>query len=355
MPSLDREDYTKRYILQAGIEKLAIEKYRSSGYGLTHTDVQKQYSVGKCRAQRSLKHLHGRNVLFTSRDLISQGIHLLANRNPQQYFPTFIKSEIIENLKKRKTAQNDLEFQPLSTSSFRSPNLLQNRKAQTFLDVLLLLPFAPLYIHKLQLKFSIDKQLISRDEVIRTHEERIGRRYVSYIISSNGTIQIAIRSNNSPFRLETELDETTLFSFFGQVKDRLLYVLSDVRELVVPPITEWILIQCDVNKDVEIDDKGQLTLPDIQLKYADRVFREYVKIIQGRVYCRVEESVKFNKVLPEAFDNIRQPFTLIEKKIDNLTGKIDQMIDQKIEDSAAKQQGTHLSETADIQSDDEVP
>ncbi|MGB8024819.1 MAG: hypothetical protein WCF06_10930 [Nitrososphaeraceae archaeon] len=32
-----------------------------------------------------------------------------------------------------------------------------------------------------------------------------------------------------------------------------------------------------MNKDVEIDDTCQLTLPDIQLKDADRVFRVYVK------------------------------------------------------------------------------
>ena len=140
--------------------------------------------------------------------------------------------------------------------------------------------------------FSINKRHISEDKAVRSHEEIIGRRHVRYILSSNGTIQIAIRSNNSPFRLEIELDESILFSFLGQVKDRLLYLLSDVKELVVPPITEWILIQCDVNKDVKIDEKGQLTLPDIQLKYADRVFREYVKIIQGKAYCRVEESVK---------------------------------------------------------------
>jgi hypothetical protein len=292
-------------------------------------------------------------VLFTSRDLIRQGIHLLANKNPQQYFPTCIKREIIENLKKRKIVHNDLEFQSLSTSfSVTNLNLLQKRKAQTFLDVLLLLPYTPIYIHKLQLIFSINKQQISEGKAIRSHEEIIGRRNIRYILSSNGTVQIAIRSNNSPFRLETELDESTLFSFFGQVKDRLLYLLTDVRELVVPPITEWILIQCDVNKDVEIDEKGQLTLPDIQLKHADRVFREYVKIIRGEAYCRVEESLKLNKVLPEALGNIRQPFTSLEKKIDNLTVKIDQIISRQTEDSAAKQHEIDPGKTAGKQSND---
>lgn len=150
IPSLDREAFSKSNILQSGIEKIAIEKFRSSGYGLNYTDIQREYFVGKSHAQRSLKHLHGREVLFTARDLIRQGIHLLANKNPQQYFPTRIKGEIIECLKRREIAHNDLEFQPLRTSfSIRNPNLLQKRKAQTLLDVLLLLPYIPIYIHKL--------------------------------------------------------------------------------------------------------------------------------------------------------------------------------------------------------------
>lgn len=353
IPSLDREAFSKSNILQSGIEKIAIEKFRSSGYGLNYTDIQREYFVGKSHAQRSLKHLHGREVLFTARDLIRQGIHLLANKNPQQYLPTRIKGEIIECLKRREIAHNDLEFQPLRTSfSIRNPNLLQKRKAQTLLDVLLLLPYIPIYIYKLQLIFSINIRQISEDKAVRSHEEIIGRRHIRYILSSNGTVQIAIKSNNSPFRLETELDKSILFSFLGQVKDRLLYLLSDVRELIVPPITEWILIQCDVNKDVKIDEKAQLTLPDIQLKYADRVFREYVKIIQGKAYCRVEESVKLNKVLPEALDNIRQPSTLLEEKIDSLTEKIDQIISWQREDSAAKQHGINPGKTAGKQSND---
>lgn len=307
----------------------------------------------KKHAQRSLKHLHGRDVLFTASDLTNQGIHLLENKNPQQYFPSCIKAEIIENLKKRKTVHNNQEFRPLSTSfSFANSNVVQDKKAQTFLDVLLLISYYPPYIHKLQLIFSINKQQISKDSGIESHEEIIGRRHVKYTISSSGTVQIAIRSNNSPFRLETELDESTLFSFFGQVKDRLLYLLTDVRELVVPPVTEWILIQCDVNKDIEIDEKGQLTLPDIQLKYADRVFREYVKIIQGKAYCRVEESVKLNKVLPEALDNIRQPFKSIERKIDDLMEKIDQLTSQQIEDLVVMKHRNDPCEMAGKQSND---
>jgi hypothetical protein len=265
-------------------------------------------------------------VLFTFRDLTRQGIRLLENKRPQQYFPSCMKAEIIENLKKRKIVHNNLEFQPLTTSfSSRNSNLLQNRRAQSFLDVLLLLPFTLIYIHKLQLIFSIDKRQIGNDRRVGSYEEIISRKYVRYTISANGTVQIAIRSNDTPFRLETDLDVSIIFSFFGQVKDRLLYLFGDAKELIIPPVMEWTLIQCDINKDVEIDEKGQLTLSDLQLKYADRVFRVYVKIKHGKAYCRVEESVKLNKVLSEALDNIRRPFQPLEKKIDNLMEKIDQL------------------------------
>jgi hypothetical protein len=219
---------TKRNILRTEVERIAIHKYRSGGYGLTFLDVQREFSVGKKRAQRCLKHLHGKKVLFTPMDLTRQGIRLLENKSPQQYFPVRIKAEIIENLKRR-----------------------------------------------------------------------------------------------------------NIFSFFGQVKDRLLCLLKDVKELIIPPVTAWTLIQCDVNKDVEIDEKCQLTLPDIQLKYMDRVFREYVKIKHDKAYCRVEESVKLNKLLPEALDNIRRSFQPLERRIDNLAGKIDQLNSQVTEGLAA--------------------
>ena len=292
------------------------------------------------QAQRTLKYYHGKKVLFTARDWIGQGIDLLENRKPQQFFPVCIKAEIMEKLKKRKSSYSVLEFRPQSHS-----DLLEKKKAQTLLDILFLLSYSPIFIHKLQLILKINKQQIKE---IKSHEEIVGRRHVRYTLSANGTVQIAIRSNDTPFRLETELDVSIIFSFFGQVKDRLLYLFGDVKESIIPPVIEWILIQCDVNKDIEIDEKAQITLPDIQLKYADRVFREYVKIMQGKAYCRVEESLKLNKVLPEALDNIRHPFTSIESKIDSLTGKIDEMIAGQTEDSSAKR--TDLGETAGKQS-----
>lgn len=63
-----------------------------------------------------------------------------------------------------------------------------------------------------------------------------------------------------------------------------------------------------------------MTLPDIQLIQADRVFRLYVKIVQGKVFYRGEESLSINKALQEALDKIRYPYKSIEEKVDNILG-----------------------------------
>ena len=70
-------------------------------------------------------------------------------------------------------------------------------------------------------------------------------------------------------------------------------------------------------------------MPDIQLRHADRIFREYVKIINGKAFYRVEESLRLNKVLINAFDNI-VPYRSFERKIDELPKMIEELISQKI-------------------------
>jgi hypothetical protein len=77
---------------------------------------------------------------------------------------------------------------------------------------------------------------------------------------------------------------------------------------------EWVLIQCDLNRDIEIDDNMQLTLPDIQMKYANREFRSYVKSLQDKAVYRAEESLTANQILPQALDNILHPYRSIENE-----------------------------------------
>lgn len=286
-----------------------------------------------------MKHFHDDRVLFTAGDLNSQGLYLLQNTNPQQYYPSSIKADIIEDLKRRSVnAQVQPTVPNLSSYGNRINNALESQKAQTFLDVLIQLPFAQLHIHRLQLTLSIGKEyyqiLTSKAAPVnraKRHEEHIGRRHVTYTFSPNGRVEIAIRSSDTPFKLETDEDEAILFSFFGQVRDRLIYCISDIRERQVPEITEWILKGCDLNRDVEIDEKAQLHLPDIQLKHADQVFRMYVKSLHDKVVWRGEKSLTTDLPLARALDSITSPF----KAINDLTNMVLQL-GQKI-DSLSKQ------------------
>ena|SRR5215475_2307604 len=122
------------------------------------------------------------------------------------------------------------------------------------------------------------------------------RRHVKYTFSPNGTVEVAFATSDAPFKIETYQDEAIVFSFFGQVKDRLLYHLGDVRERMTPPLMGWILKGCDLSKDIIVDERIQLTFPNIQLKYAERVFRFYIKSLGEKAACRAEESLSINQI-----------------------------------------------------------
>ena len=70
----------------------------------------------------------------------------------------------------------------------------------------------------------------------KVHEERIGQvkssPNVKYYLYPKGKIMVYIICSDRPFKLETDNDVSSLFAFFGQVRDRLLYLLSDVRERI---------------------------------------------------------------------------------------------------------------------------
>jgi hypothetical protein len=170
---------------------------------------------------------------------------------------------------------------------------------------------------------TIEKQSLSRNRG-KVYEEYIGKANVKYTYYPNGKVEILIACSSNPFKIESDGDVSILFSFFGQVKELLLIQLSDIRERRVSPITEWKLVQCDINNDVEITDKAQVTFPDIQLESADRIFRLYVKSLHDKAVYRCEELLAFNNGTPliEALDQIRNPYKALENKIDNIAAAI---------------------------------
>ena len=195
------------------------------------------------------------------------------------------------------------------------PLLLKNREHKTFLiysirlvDILFT---STSYSYSFRLNQGII--LISKRPVRNTtrqseHEERIGTgAIVRYLVYPNGKVMVFVACSNNPFKLEDEADESSLYSFLGQVRDRLLYLMTDLHERIVPPIMKWILTGCDINKDVTVSDKLQLTAINIQLKDADRVFRLYIKSLGDKAVYRVEESLKMRCSLVDLLHKIRSP------------------------------------------------
>src|SRR5581483_7530436 len=74
-------------------------------------------------------------VLFTANDLRLEGIHLLENKNPQQYFPTCLKAEIIENLTKRKNVRCNWGYRCNwhTYSDYRNTTMTSQQNHVTFL------------------------------------------------------------------------------------------------------------------------------------------------------------------------------------------------------------------------------
>jgi hypothetical protein len=191
---------------------------------------------------------------------------------------------------------------------------LKEQKAQNLLDALNLLGRSPLYIHKLQLQLSLDSRYYtdiqndcSKYNKAKQHEEKIGTSIVKYLFYPNGKTMIFVACSNNPFKLEDDADESILYSFLGQVRDRLLYLVTDPHERIVPPITKWILTGCDINKDIAVADMLQLSAINIQLKDAGRVFRLYIKSLGDKAVYRVEESVMMRSALVDVLHSITSP------------------------------------------------
>src|SRR5215469_5510912 len=202
---------------------------------------------------------------------------------------------------------------PLST--------IEEQKAQNLYDIFNSFGRCPLYIHKLQLQLSLESRYYtdiqkssSKYNKAKQHEEKIGTSMVKYLVYPNGKTMVFVACSNNPFKLEDESDVSILYSFAGQVRDRLLYLMTDPHERIVPPIMKWVLTGCDINKDVTVSDKLQLPAINIQLKDADRVFRLYIKSLGDKAVYRVEESLKMRSSLVDLLHKIRSPSELQNKK-----------------------------------------
>jgi hypothetical protein len=338
----------RRYIRAQQIQNLAVDKYRRNGYGITFHDlISNGIASNKKQAQNTLKRCLQNNVIFT-----------IEQHRPQHYYPVCLRSEVFRrNLSKNAPVEvtgvgrfNTESCFPISSNNggydgYISKNNYDNINASFGKEqivvqslehyVLPVLPSTPLHIHKMQFKLKIASEyyceiagLFNRDNKGKAHEEIIGGALVTYRFYPNGTIMVFTESSNNAFKLQDEADHSRLMVFFGQVRDRLVNLLVDKHERIVPDIMEWELTQCDINRDVRVSDWLQFTGLKIQVKHLDHFFRIYIKSMGEKTVCRIEESLGniSKNTKPSAIEtvnNIFNPLEKLEKQIEEVSKKID--------------------------------
>jgi hypothetical protein len=72
--------------------------------------------------------------------------------------------------------------------------------------------------------------------------------------------------------VDEEEDRSHLLIFFGQLRERLITILTDSHERIVPNVMEWELTECDLNKDVNVTDWFHYTGLKIQVKHMNHLF-----------------------------------------------------------------------------------
>jgi hypothetical protein len=201
--------------------------------------------------------------------------------------------------------------------------------------VLPLLPQAPVFLHNLHFNIGIDPECYLDLDLPyydknngKHHSENIGMSRVDYVLYPNSTVDIHVRCSNNPFKLETEIDRSRIIAFFGQVRDRLIILLRDERERIVPDIMEWHITECDINRDIKLSHLLHYSAIKIQVKYLDHLFRIYIKSMGKETVSRVEESLHPKKSAIETINDIFNPMEKVEKQIAALNTKLSAIYDR---------------------------
>jgi hypothetical protein len=121
----------------------------------------------------------------------------------------------------------------------------------------------------------------------------IGNTRVNYVFYSSGIVNVDTSCSKNPYKLETEKDRSRIHAFFGQIRDRLIILLRDKHERLVPDIMDWQLTECDINKDIKVSDILHFSAIKVQVKHLDHLFSIYIKSMGKDTVCRVEERKHF--------------------------------------------------------------
>jgi RecA/RadA recombinase len=306
----------RQYISAENIRLLAQIKFKQSGEGLTYEDLVSDGPF-KCveseqRAQDTLHYHHKKGHLFTFR-----------RTNPQQYFASEDDAEMAAIPREKNTHSDPTGVRSSSSPNGHSSlsrdgpplaNILEYRGIQDFYHALIMLKVAPLAIHNIRLYLKLTDP--KRYDVISTDYEeenkakvlrrRKGDVHTTYKVYPHGAVEIFIECSKAAFPIETDSDITELFSFVGGVCHTLQDWLYDVNAYIVPPITQWRLVHADVCKDVKVPERLHLTVPNMELRTAERVLRMYVKNLGPVSVLRLEEMRVFEEAFDEAVNSLRK-------------------------------------------------
>jgi hypothetical protein len=281
------------------IQKLAAAKFSDTHEGITYLDLctgSNKLVYTPKHARFTLRYYKRKGQLFTSN-----------RRNPQQYFLSKEESEFslfkcthfdTTGVQARKQGAEQAfghAHAPITTTA--------TVIADTFLESLAIAKTTPLYIHNLAFHVQLYHPRIDdnpydritnnyctlRENKTKEYEYRRGKTHVKFKAYPNNTVDIHISCSNNPFPLETQEDVTTLFCFVGGVHETLRVWLSDISNTITPPLHDWKFIRADLNKDVPASPKLFFSMPKMQLRTAEDVFRIYAKPLP------INETSSFSK------------------------------------------------------------
>ena len=79
------------------------------------------------------------------------------------------------------------------------------------------------------------------------------------------------------------------------MRDRLITFLMDRHKRIVPHVMDWLLTECDINKDIKVGHVLHFSGIKIQVKHLGHLFKVYVRPMGKDTVCRVDETKSFKK------------------------------------------------------------
>jgi hypothetical protein len=277
------KEYTEK---EEKILELAEKRFRRTKKGLKSSHlVDIGFAKNDADARSKIKRCVAKNILFT-----------FGHKRPQEYYPTILKAQVMSHLLPEIVPKDH------SGVNHKLEELLQEVRLQSLEYILAQLPEAPLGIHNPHMFFSttpeyyndIDSTPLPRNRA-KSFKKPIGKALVTCSVYPNGTVDIQIACNKNPFRLESEDDISNFVAYLGEVKAFVAIVLSDPRSRAIPDVMDWILTECDINKDVEVSNAFSLvslhTQGNFRVRDYEYVLRTYFKLLGSKTVFRNEVTL----------------------------------------------------------------